>query len=148
VKALSIRQPWPWMIFHAGKDIENRDWGDYYPALADARKLVEGAFKNGGGRFLIHAGKGMTRDEYEDCLHTAHLISRTHPFPPGLTLPAFDALPRGGIVGSAQLDDVVTEHSSPWFFGRIGLVLRDARPCAFVPYKGALGFFSVPDVKI
>ena len=26
MKALSIRQPWAWLILHAGKDIENRDW--------------------------------------------------------------------------------------------------------------------------
>lgn len=24
--ALSIRQPWAWLIINAGKDIENRDW--------------------------------------------------------------------------------------------------------------------------
>lgn len=26
MKALTIRQPWAWAIFHAGKDIENRVW--------------------------------------------------------------------------------------------------------------------------
>lgn len=26
MKALSIRQPWAWLILHAGKDIENRVW--------------------------------------------------------------------------------------------------------------------------
>lgn len=26
MKAISIRQPWAWAIFHAGKDIENRSW--------------------------------------------------------------------------------------------------------------------------
>jgi hypothetical protein len=46
--ALSIRQPWAWLILHAGKDIENRDWPTKYR-----------------GPFLIHASKGMTRDEYE-----------------------------------------------------------------------------------
>lgn len=24
--AISIRQPWAWLILNAGKDIENRDW--------------------------------------------------------------------------------------------------------------------------
>ena len=46
--ALSIRQPWAWMILNAGKDIENRSWQTDYR-----------------GRFLIHAAKGMTQDEYE-----------------------------------------------------------------------------------
>ena len=38
MKALSIRQPWAWLILHGGKDIENRTW---------ATKLR--------GRVLIHA---------------------------------------------------------------------------------------------
>lgn len=145
MKALSIRQPWTWAILYAGKDIENRDWSDRSPSLRDALRLVEESIQADGGDILIHAGKGMTRDEYEDCLETMHAISRTHPFPPGLALPGFDALPRGGIVGRAQLFDVVTRHSSPWFFGRVGLVLRNAKPLPFTPLKGALGFFDVPE---
>lgn len=45
--ALSIRQPWAWLILHAGKDIENRTWQTYQR-----------------GWFAIHASKGMTRREY------------------------------------------------------------------------------------
>ena len=143
MKALSIRQPWAWLILHAGKDIENRDWSDRYPGLHDAHLLVEEAVT--GGDFLIHAGKGMTRAEYEDCLETCHAISRERPFPAGLTLPAFADLPRGGIVGRAKLYDVVTEHASPWFFGRIGLVIACPEPLEFRPCKGALGFFEIPN---
>jgi hypothetical protein len=44
MKALSIRQPWAWLILHAGKDIENRDRKPRNPALH---------FR---GSFLIHAG--------------------------------------------------------------------------------------------
>jgi|SRR5579872_5573590 len=143
MKALSIRQPWAWAILYAGKDVENRDWGDTYPALHDAHRLVEDAIEEDGGSFLIHAGKGMTHDEYDDCLDLMHAISQKKPFPKGLTLPAFDELPRGGIVGSAQLYDVVTQSDSLWFCGRIGLVLRNAKPRPFHPYKGALGFFDV-----
>lgn len=40
MKALSIRQPWAWMILHAGKDIENREWPTRFR-----------------GRVLIHASK-------------------------------------------------------------------------------------------
>lgn len=138
MKALSVRQPWAWLILHAWKDIENRDWFYRYPGVADARRLVAS-----GERFLIHAGKGMTRAEYEDALHTAHLISRTHPFPAELALPALADLPRGGIVGSARLSAFVKRHPSPWFFGPLGLVLADVQPIPFTPLKGALGFFEV-----
>ncbi|RWF02946.1 ASCH domain-containing protein [Mesorhizobium sp.] len=123
--ALSVRQPWPWAIIHGGKDIENRDW---------PTKIR--------GRVCLHASKGMTRDEYEDCLATVHHISLSHPFPPGLTLPAFDDLPRGGIVGTVEIAGCVTDSASPWFFGRYGFVLRNPEPLAdVIPVKGALGFF-------
>lgn len=125
MKAISIRQPWAWLILHAGKDIENRDW-----------------HTNFRGRILVHASKGMTRDEYEDALDTAHAISRTHPFPSGLTMPAFEDMPRGGIVGSVEIVDCVADSASPWFFGRYGFVLRDPKVLPFAPYKGALGLFD------
>lgn len=127
MKALSIRQPWAWCIIHAGKDIENRNWSTSYRGLV-----------------LIHASKGMTRDEYEDCLDTLHHISRAHPFPAGLTLPDFEALERGGIIGQARIIDCVSSSPSAWFFGPCGFVLADVEPLPFRPLKGALGFFN-PD---
>lgn len=125
IKALSIRQPWAWCIINAGKDIENRDWPTRYR-----------------GAVAIHAAKGMTRDEYEDCLRTCHHISRSQPFASGLAMPAFEALERGGIVGVAEIADCVSASSSPWFFGRYGFVLRNVEPVPFIPVKGALGFFD------
>lgn len=153
MKALSIRQPWPWCIFYAGKPVENRDWQSNSPNMRDARRLMN-------TEILIHAGKGMTRAEYEGCLDTLHSISVTHPFPAGLVLPAFEDLPRGGIVGRAQFIGIVSDRVnpddydmpdrraarlSPWFYGPYGLVLADAKPTKFIPFKGALGFFDVPD---
>ncbi|TPM41577.1 ASCH domain-containing protein [Mesorhizobium sp. B2-3-4] len=127
--ALSVRQPWTWSIMHAGKDIENRDW----PTRVR-------------GRICLHAAKGMTRDEYEDCLDTLHGISLGHHFPPRLTLPAFDKLDRGGIVGTVDITDCVSASKSPWFFGRYGFVLRNPEPLPeMIPVKGALGFFRWRD---
>lgn len=126
--AISVRQPWPWAIMNGGKDIENRDW----PTKVR-------------GRVCLHAAKGMTRNEYEDCLDTIHHISLTHPFKSGMTLPAFEGLPRGGIIGTVEIADCVTESASPWFFGRYGFVLRVPQPTEFIPVKGALGFFRWRD---
>ena len=140
MKALSIRQPWAWLIVNGLKDIENRDWNERYPGTADARALIRS-----GDLFLIHAGKGMTKDEYEDALDTCHHVSRSKPFPPGTKLPAFSALERGGIIGQARLVAIGQASSSPWFFGPIGLLMKDAEPLPFRPMKGALGFFSVED---
>lgn len=114
--ALSIRQPWAWLIVNGYKDIENRTWPTGFR-----------------GRFLVHAGKGMTRDEYEGALCAAE--------DNGVALPAFRDLERGGIVGVAEIVGIVSESPSPWFFGPVGFVLRNAETLPFMPCKGALGFF-------
>lgn len=124
MKALSIRQPWAWLILNAGKDIENRDWPTHFR-----------------GRFLIHASKGMTRAEYEGGQDTLWDIDQR------IRFPTFEELERGGIVGTAVLADCVESSESPWFFGRYGFELRDVMPLPFRPFKGALGFFEVPSDK-
>lgn len=120
MKALSIRQPWAWLILHGGKDIENRTWTTKFR-----------------GRVLLHAAKGMTREEYEIANELAWEIN------PRIVLPAFDELKRGGIIGSVEIVDCVTESGSPWFYDGHGFVLRDPQPLPFVPLKGRLGFFEV-----
>jgi hypothetical protein len=121
LQALSIRQPWAWLIVHGYKDVENRTWSTPYR-----------------GRFLIHAGLVMTRREYiEACAFVARIA-------PDISLPAPARLKRGGIVGEAEIVDCVARHvghRSPWFVGDYGFVMRNARPVEFVPCKGALGFF-------
>ena len=123
MKAISIRQPWAWYILHAGKDIENRCWRTRFR-----------------GRVLIHAAKGMTRAEYalaDDPLFVAARDPVIHP-------PAFAELQRGGIVGSVEIVDCVDQSDSAWFNGPFGFVLRDARVLPFIPCRGSLGFFDIP----
>ncbi|MCY1361404.1 hypothetical protein D9M69_480700 [compost metagenome] len=118
MKALSIRQPWAWLIVNGHKDIENRSWPTRFR-----------------GPVLIHAAKGMTRDEYEDAAGLCQHL--------GVPLPAFDKLERGGVVGQATVTDCVNDSASPWFFGKFGFVLVDAKPLPFAPCKGQLMFFDV-----
>ncbi len=118
MKAISIRQPWAWLIVRGHKPVENRQWSTRFR-----------------GPVLIHAAKGMTYDEYEDAhSHAAHL---------GIEIPEFDELERGGIVGQATITDCVEDSESPWFFGRYGFILADAKPLPFLPVRGQLGFFEV-----
>lgn len=134
--ALSIRQPWASLILKAHKDIENRCW----PTKVR-------------GRILIHAAKGMTRDEHEDAIAFAVDAIRADPLNTncGRTVTlrelgfAFDDLQRGGIIGSVEIVDCVSKSDSPWFVGEFGFVLRDPKPLPFVPWKGRLGFFDVPE---
>lgn len=120
--AISVRQPWAWAITCAGKDIENRSWRSPNPGL------------NFRGPVCIHAAKGMTKGEYEDASDfMAHIAV-------GCVLP--DALLRGGIIGVAEVVDIVRESSSPWWMGPRGLVLANVRPIPFIPVGGQLGFFE------
>lgn len=123
MKALSIRQPWAWLIIHGGKDIENRSWGTKFR-----------------GRFLVHAAKGMTRDEYTEAADFA----KTQ----GITIPPVEALLRGGIVGSVELVDSQDNSPSPWYMGQKALVLREPRALPFIRVTGRLGFFDVPSALL
>jgi hypothetical protein len=122
MKALSIRQPWAWLVLHAGKDIENRDWRVRNPALR---------FR---GTCLIHAGIAL--QPISDDLRA--WVRRTS----GVDLPRSDEFPRGGIVGHVDVIDVVRISSSPWFEGPCGLVLANPKPLPFRACRGMLGFFE------
>lgn len=133
MKAISIRQPWATLIVLFGKDIENRCWATRFR-----------------GPVLIHAAKGMTYDEWEDAIDFARPMLRQLP-EDQITLAEQAlrriALPRGGIIGSAVITDCVTQHASPWFMGEHGFVLAEVKPLPFRPFKGALGFFEVPEAS-
>lgn len=120
--ALSVRQPWAWAIIHSGKDIENRS---------------ESFIKMGYFRIksiAIHAGKGMTREEYESGRKFIVDISGQCPRPQDLIY--------GGIIGFVTVLGNVTESESPWFVGPVGLVLDKPKPIQPFPATGQLGLFK------
>jgi hypothetical protein len=135
LRALSIRQPWAWCILHAGKRVENRTWALHNPG----RKFR--------GRFLIHASSGMTRAEYavargfaREAFHKCNDAE--------LVMPDAGTLPRGCIVGVAEVIDCIRFSDHPWFTGRVhwpqdcGLLLANVQPLAPIDCKGQLGFFK------
>lgn len=121
MKALSIMQPWAWLIVNGHKDIENRDWRSDNPGLKYR------------GEVLIHTG--LKFDPNFTGIGLPDIVKK---------IPTDADLQRGGIIGIAEIVDVVKDHPSPWFFGRYGFVLRNARPIEFRPCVGQLGFFT-PD---
>lgn len=125
MKALSIRQPWAWLIVMDWKPVENRTWCTKHR-----------------GPTLIHAAKGMTREEYEAAKLLAWRINSE------IVLPEFYDLERGGIVGMATLTDVANFSFSHWFSGPYGFVMDDPKPLPFVSLKGQLGFFEVSDTLL
>lgn len=119
MKALSIQQPWAWAILH-GKPVENRTWPTRFT-----------------GQFLIHTGKKFDLNGFSWLLNHRDLLTTE--------IPHRDSFPCGGFVGISKIIDCVDYHESPFFFGPWGFVLADTRPTVFIPYRGKLGFFYVPD---
>lgn len=115
MKALSIRQPWAWLIVNGLKDVENRTW------KTDFR-----------GRFLVHAGYIFDESGY---LYVCREMR--------IRLPGPDEMERGGIVGTADIMDCVKAHASPWFVGPYGFVLENASVLPFHAMPGRQGLFDV-----
>lgn len=119
MKALSIRQPWAWLIAHGFKDIENRTWKTKFR-----------------GEFLIHASqyRGLKGDweRWMELIQNKYLIALPETFPPA-----------GGIIGKAEIVDCVQESNSEWFDGPNGFVLKNAKVLPYHPCKGQLSFFNV-----
>lgn len=118
MKALSIRQPWAWLIATRLKPVENRTWITHFR-----------------GEFLIHAGQQF---DAEGLAWVKENFPELRP-----QLPTQYDL--GGIVGTATLIDCVEHHPSRWFVGPYGFVVGDARPLPFRKWRGELNFFNVPD---
>jgi hypothetical protein len=125
VKAISIRQPWAWLITLGYKDIENRSWPTAYR-----------------GPVLIHAGlRKADPDVVSDVLGR---LDRAERLKLSQRMPALDDLPAGGIVGIAEIVDCVAHSNSRWFEGPYGFILRNPHPIPFVRYPGTLRLFDIP----
>ena len=129
MKALSIRQPWAWLIVNGHKDIENRS-------------------RNIGGHLgpvLIHASQVMTRADWFACsIFVGGIMDQLPPGFPGLPLPEDLKKECGGIVGRAFVRGHGNlNYSSPWYTGDYAYQLEQAKPLPFIACKGRLGFFNV-----
>mgnify|MGYP002654640406 CR=1 FL=1 len=75
IKALSLKQPYAWLIANGYLLVDDRTWGTAYR-----------------GPMLIHASKGIYEEYYD------YLVANTD-----IPLPSKDHLGYGGVVGIAQL---------------------------------------------
>ena len=126
MKALSIRQPWAWLILEAPeawrKPVENRTW-----------------FTKHRGNLLIHAAKGCTQAEHDAAVAFVRGFNQSL----AAAIPALENLPRGGIVGMVKITDCVKKHSSPFFVGPWGWVMTNPYPITFRAMIGMPGIFNV-----
>lgn len=135
MKALSFWPSWLWCTLHAGKLIDNRKQAWTYR-----------------GPLLLHASLASKAD-----WELASLLCREIT---GCEVPKPEELPQGGIIGRADLVDVIRKGDNEkaasvaltrridlrwWFPDHVGLVLDNVQPLPFRRYKGQLGLFEVPD---
>lgn len=138
MKALSIRQPWAWLICSNIKNVENRSW----PTKVR-------------GRIYVHAGKTM--DVNVPVWRRGGGVGSTEEWIVGRLTPrqrdAYHSAQRarGAIIGEVDIvgcrfraGDEVDQGYSIWHaHGSYGFYLED--PVLYdepIPCKGALGFFQ------
>jgi len=123
MRALSIRQPWAWLIAAGVKTVENRTWATSYR-----------------GPLLIHAGQSLAMSP-DDLTRMRKAMAGV-----GVIMPAqFD---RGGIVGVVDVVDIATECADPadadWHEpGCYAWILRNPRSLPFLATPGRLMLFEV-----
>jgi hypothetical protein len=126
---------------HAGKRLENRSWKTEYR-----------------GPVLLHASKWWDAVEVletvRDIIEQRELLGFSRPLGP-LTLRMLQEHYCGQIVGRAEIVGCISEgdklpaEQGMWWIGPYAFVLDKVEPLARpIPYKGALGFFDVPDALV
>jgi hypothetical protein len=107
MKALSVRQPWAYLIVSGGKDIENRKWKTSYR-----------------GPVLIYASNTIDAKSYDRLKKE------------GIDLPPLETLKTGGIIGETEIVDCVDSSDSVWFSGPYGFKLKNSKRLPFEPCRG------------
>lgn len=122
MKALTVRQPWAWAIFNAGKDVENRSW-----------------YTRFRGTVAVHAAQTLTRIQYNSACKYIQTIHG------GWEIPPYEQLERGAVIGLVEIEDYVEHSESVWFEGNYGLVLRGPQLLHEpIPCKGGRKLWNVP----
>ena len=122
-KALSIRQPYAWLICKGYKDVENRNWATRFR-----------------GRIYVHAGVSkIYLKDAENELGKRLSCSQASDYMANINSFTF-----GAIIGEVDIIDCVSESTSPWFSGKYGFIMRN--PILYnqpIPCRGKLNLFKL-----
>jgi len=146
MKALSIKQPWAWLICKGIKDVENRTWHIHMPPLLNYPATPR--------RIYVHTGKKLDNGAWDSICKRVQPYSETWDL---LWQTEFIShLPLGAIIG--EVDIIGCEYRfgeerddlySVWHeVGMYGFLL--ANPILYdepIPCKGKLGFFE-PEISL
>lgn len=143
MKALSIKQPWAWLICAGYKDIENRNWRigrksrhGPYSSYHQANFSIELP-----RRIYVHASKQVDNEgaiwlwDMQEQLGIKDCMSQW--------VDICNTWKQGAIIGEVDITGCVEKSDSPWFTGKYGFTL--ANPVLYekpIPCKGRLGFFE------
>jgi hypothetical protein len=133
IKALSLKQPFAWLIANGYLLVDDRTWGTQYR-----------------GPILIHASKGLYEAYYQ------HIKSNMD-----VPIPDRDKLEYGGVVGIAklvlcskpgELPAGISREQRAHFGGvhqeYYGFLFEQARPLPLMPCAGKLGIFEIDVDKV
>lgn len=130
--ALTLWQPWCWLVSAGIKRVENRPW-------EPPSELI-------GQRFALHAGKKWD-DDGSDWIDLAMIDDP-------IQYPDRSLIPFGAITATARLVCVATNMETVvrhaggeqrrWFFGPYGWILDDIRQVTPIPCRGFQKLWGVP----
>lgn len=130
-RAISVRQPWAWLIVNGHKTFENRG-----RAIARA------------GTYWLHTGANTSIQEV-----AAAIVTTRNANPQIIEVLrnlTADDLPLGGIIGWVTLGEFQRgKTEDPWSFGA-GYPITAAGVLPFTPCRGAIGVFkpaAVPAIE-
>jgi hypothetical protein len=124
LKALSICQPWAYLIVTGDKRIENRSWPTRHR-----------------GSLVIHAG--LNRDAYHQAVEKYGLAALEQKWGlPKLGDEHFGVL--CGLVTVVDCEPLEAALGQPYATGPWCWILENARQFPPIPFKGTLGLFTLP----
>jgi len=117
--ALTIKQPWARLIMLGIKDVENRSWTTDYR-----------------GPIFVHAGQKWDPDPWPD-------DPALEAF--GITYFTEEKVPKGVILGTVDLVDIVTDSKSPWAVDlplMTHWIIENPKPLVTpIPWRGQMGLW-------
>ncbi len=131
MKAISLIQPWAWLVTAGSKRIENRTW--HLP-----KSMI-------GQTVLIHASKTDPR-KFPDVHKFMEFVGLREDIPSE----AFSM--RGGVVGWAKIGGCLCPHNTMvvdgydlrwWMKDQHGFLLEKVGVLPFTPCSGRMGFFDL-----
>ncbi len=128
MKAISIKQPWAWLIVFGFFDVKNAEF---------VRKDIENRDRKTShrGPIFIHASKTFDYEGYEYIRDEMEL---------DIPVQESNLYHRGGIVGRADIVDCVKDHTSIWAaVDKWNWILTNQIELPFVLYPGMPGMFDI-----